>query len=278
MTKIPKNFAQTYRQQGFAVIHQALPTASLQRLRAEAHAIVQEFDPEQNASIFSTRDGDTDRDQYFFDSAQAVHCFLEEDAVAADGTLNRGKAESINKIGHALHDHNPVFADFCRSPIFAQGLAALGFAPGELWQTMYIYKQPQIGGQVRWHQDATYLNAQTPGVVGIWVALEDATQENGCLWMQPCAQQSPLREIYQRGTGLQRLDDTPWPNTDNAIALEVEAGSVVFFSDHTPHYSSTNTAPFSRQAFTMHFTKQGTQWSEHNWLQRPQLEPFLVGG
>ncbi len=46
-------------------------------------------------------------------------------------------------------------------------------------------QQPRIGGQVSVHQDATFLYTDPPTVIGLWVALEDATKENGCLWSLP---------------------------------------------------------------------------------------------
>ena len=90
-----------------------------------------------------------------------------------------------------------------------------------------------------------------------------------------------MREIYEvdpatRRGDLRRLDDTPWPTTDDAVALEVPAGSVVFFSDHLPHYSSRNTSAASRHAFTMHVAESGADWSPRNWLQRPSLGEFLL--
>ena len=104
--------------------------------------------------------------------------------------------QAINKIGHALHDHLPAFGDFCREPRIRQLLDTLDVHDPVLWQTMYIFKQPRIGGVVRWHQDASYLLTRPSSVLGMWLALEDATRENGCLWMAPGGHKSPLREQY----------------------------------------------------------------------------------
>ncbi|NIV19996.1 MAG: phytanoyl-CoA dioxygenase family protein, partial [Gammaproteobacteria bacterium] len=146
---------------------------------------------------------------------------------------------------------------------------------------MYIFKQPRIGGEVRWHQDASYLASDPPGVTGVWIALEDAHRGNGCLWVQPGGHRSPLRETYEvdRGAGtgaLRQLDDTPWPGQTDAVALEVPAGSVVLFHDHMPHYSSRNRSPASRHALTLHVAEADAAWSPRNWLQRPTLEPFAL--
>jgi phytanoyl-CoA hydroxylase len=176
----------------------------------------------------------------------------------------------------------PEFTHFCRLPVFADSLKEIGFKVPQLWQTMYIFKQPQIGGEVRWHQDGSYLIAERPGIIGCWVAIEDATRSNGCLWVEPGGHKSSLRETYEvlpdsRTGVLRSTDDTPWPNESQALAVEVPAGSIVFFSDHMPHYSSQNRSDVSRQAFTMHLTEHGSKWSDRNWLQRTNLPPFLLG-
>jgi len=259
----------------------AVSASDIQSLRAAAGRIVDEFDVARHRSIFSTLHEDRDRDQYFLDSAEAVHCFLEEDAVDDAGELNRCKELAINKIGHAMHDLVPEFSRFCRLPVFGDTLREIGCRTPKLWQTMYIFKQPRIGGEVRWHQDGSYLIADPPGVTGCWVALEEASRENGCLWMQAGGHRSPLREIFEVEPGassgvLRKLDTTPWPGPDSAIPLEVSAGSVVFFHDHMPHYSSQNRSEHSRHAFTMHLTESDSAWSTRNWLQRPTLDPFLL--
>ncbi len=278
---LDEQFADHYIKHGYAVIENAVTVEQLKPIVSAAGKIVDDFDVEKHRSVFSTLHQDKDRDRYFVESAEAVHCFLEEGALDSEGRLNRPKNQAINKFGHAMHDLVPEFAAFCRLPIFLTAMRAVGFAVPELWQTMYIFKQPKIGGEVRWHQDASYLIADDPGVVGVWVAMEDADRSNGCLWMQPGGQQSPLREIFEvtdaAPTGvLRQLDDTPWPDGSQAVPIEVSAGSLVVFDDRMPHYSSQNQSAKSRQAFTLHFTESGTAWSKLNWLQRRQLTPFVL--
>jgi phytanoyl-CoA hydroxylase len=273
--------SQQFEELGYVLLEAVVPEPELDTIRGAAAQIVEDFDIERHRTVFTTRDRDRSRNRYFMDSAEAVHCFLEEGALDADGRLNRPRERAINKIGHALHDLVPEFTAFCRLPVFAEVLRQLGQSRPLLWQTMYIFKQPRIGGEVRWHQDASYLITEPPAVVGFWVALEDADRDNGCLWLQPGGHRSPLREIYEvdratlRGE-LRTLSTAPWPTADRAVALEVPAGSVVVFSDLMPHYSAQNRSGRSRQAFTLHFADAGARWSERNWLQRPRLGAFEV--
>jgi phytanoyl-CoA hydroxylase len=268
-----------YQENGYLVLENVIPAEDISALKAAALRIVDAFDINKHRSVFTTSDRDSGRDEYFYQSAENIHCFLEEDAVDKDGTLLKPARLAINKIGHAMHDLDPEFESFCRLPIFSNLLRAIGYQRPLLWQTMYIFKQPHIGGEVRWHQDGSYLISDLPTVAGIWVAIEDAHRDNGCLWVQPGGHRSPLREIFQVDWAtaegkLTDLNKTPWPNSNEALAVEVPAGSVVVFHDHMPHYSSKNRSEHSRHAFTMHVAELSSTWSEKNWLQRPTLGNF----
>jgi phytanoyl-CoA hydroxylase len=272
---------QQYQNNGFLVLENAIARDDINSLKAAALQIVDDFDISKHRSVFTTKDRDSGRDDYFFDSAENIHCFLEEDALDQKGSLQKPARLAINKIGHAMHDLNPAFSSFCRLPIFGDILRDIGYHDPLLWQTMYIFKQPHIGGEVRWHQDGSYLITDLPSVTGIWVAIEDANRDNGCLWVQPGGQHSKLREIYQvdwanREGTLAKLDETPWPKENQASAVEVTAGSVVIFHDHMPHYSSQNRSSQSRHAFTMHVAEKSSKWSKKNWLQRPALGDFAL--
>jgi phytanoyl-CoA hydroxylase len=273
--------SEPFEKQGYVVLERAIPATQLASIQKAARHIVDRFDADRHRTVFSTRSQQHAQDRYFLDSAENVHCFLEEEAVDAEGRLLRPQELAVNKIGHALHDLVPEFQEFCRQPVILQALRSVGCGAAELWQTMYIFKQPGIGGKVRWHQDASYLHTLPPAVIGLWVAVEDAHKENGCLWVQPGGHKSPLREIYEvdhdtASGGLRTLDCSPWPRRDQAVALEVPAGSMVIFSDHLPHYSSANRSKQSRHAFTMHFAPADAHWSERNWLQRRRLPAFVV--
>jgi len=270
-----------YHAQGFLVLENAVPDEDIAQLKAAALEIVDNFDIDRNRTVFKTSDRDSGRDDYFFNSAETIRCFLEEDALDSEGKLLKPARLAINKIGHAMHDLDPAFTAFCGLPIFGRVLRDIGYQNPLLWQTMYIFKQPHIGGEVRWHQDGSYLISNPATVTGIWIAIEDANRDNGCLWVQPGGHRSPLREIYQvdwakRKGKLSELDQTPWPTADEAIAVEVPSGSVVIFHDHMPHYSSQNLSRHSRHAFTLHVAEKNSNWSDRNWLQRPALGDFKL--
>ena len=62
-------------------------------------------------------------------------------------------------------------------------------------QSMYIFKQPGIGGKVGAHQDGTFLYTKPQSVVGMWYALEDCSKTNGCLWAVPGSHKGKERKV-----------------------------------------------------------------------------------
>jgi phytanoyl-CoA hydroxylase len=260
-----------FERDGYLVLPGFKPADQIAALRTRAEAIVEDFDDAAHRSVFSTREQVRLTDRWFLDSADQVRCFFEEEAFAADGTLRQPKALSINKIGHALHDRDPVFDAFSRGPALAELATDLGLKDPRIWQSMYIFKQPGIGGEVGWHQDATFLHTEPVSVTTFWFALEAADQSNGCLWVEPGGHRGPLRELFVRDgdqVHKQRLDATPWPGPDRAIPLPVEAGTLVCFHGLLPHYSAPNRSPVSRHAYSLHVTCATTRYAASNWLQR----------
>jgi phytanoyl-CoA hydroxylase len=246
------------------------------QLRKRAGEIVDAFDPDESRSIFTTREQNADA--WFLGSDNTIRCFFEEEAFDANGQLRQPKALSINKIGHAMHDLDPVFERFTRDPKLAAVACDLGLEQAQVWQSMYIFKQPGIGGEVRWHQDASFFDTTPISVTTFWFALEDATVNNGCLWVEPGGHRGPLRELFVRigdKTGMEKLDSTPWPDESTAVPLEAKAGSLVCFHGLLPHYSAPNRSAVSRHAFTLHATDARTAYSPRNWIQRDDSFPVL---
>jgi phytanoyl-CoA hydroxylase len=262
--------------QGFLVLPGFHDDATLAAVRARALAIVDAFDAEREAAVFSSRERALTSDAALIASGSGVHCFFETEAFGADGRLNRDKRLAVNKIGHAMHDLDPVFDRFFRDPRGAAICAGLGLQQPLLWQSQVIFKPPGIGGEVRWHQDASFFDTTPQTVTTFWVALEDATRDNGCLWVQPGGHRGPLRERFVRDGDrlhMEALDATPWPTAADGVPLEVPAGTLVVFHGLLPHGSAANRSPVSRMACTLHVTDGAAAYSPRNWLQRGPTVP-----
>jgi phytanoyl-CoA hydroxylase len=269
-----------YQQDGYLVLPHFKSVADIAAVRARAAQIVDAFDPRESMAIFSTKEQDRKVDDYFMGSADTVRCFFEEEAFGADGQLKQDKSLSINKIGHAMHDLDPVFDSFSRGPAMAQLAEDLGLQQPQIWQSMYIFKQPGIGGEVRWHQDATFFDTTPMTVTTFWFALEEANVSNGCLWVEPGGHSGPLRERFVKtsdgshtAASIEKLNATPWPDDSTAVPVEVAAGTLVVFHGLLPHYSAPNRSPVSRHAYTLHATDARSVYSARNWLQRTSALP-----
>src|SRR5256885_5425384 len=274
-----KDQLSAYDREGFIVLKGFVSPEACVRLRGRAVELVRDFDPSGVVSIFSTHEQTRTSDDYFLQSGDQIRCFFEEHAFNPEGTLKQSKEQSINKIGHALHDLDPVFDRFSRTPQIEKLVASLGFIKPLLLQSMYIFKQPRIGGEVTCHQDATFLYTEPLKMVGLWFALEDATIENGCLWAIPARHGHGLKSRFLRaeggGTRFEVFDDSPWPE-ENLVPLEVGKGSLIVLHPLAPHLSRENKSAKSRHAYTLHIIDASVNYPQENWLQRSVEMPFKL--
>jgi len=265
-----------YQREGFLVLEDFVAAVRCDALRERAEELVHEFDPRGAITIFSTAAQNHLRDDYFLESGDKIRFFFEEDAFLSDGSLKQSKERSINKIGHALHEIDPVFHEFSRSARITQLVADLGIEKPLLLQSMYIFKQPKIGGEVTCHQDSTFLYTEPQDIVGLWFALEDATIENACLWAIPGGHSLGLKSRWVRSAGgmnFEVFDSTPWPE-EQLVPLEVKKGSLIILNGLLPHKSLANRSSKSRHAYSLHIINGNSSYPEDNWLQRSPEMPL----
>lgn len=262
--------AEVFAAQGYLVIEGAVPRATCDRLRARAWELAGTCATEAPLSVFSTVLERHLLDRWFLGSGDTVRAFFEEEAVR-DGRLDRAPATAVNKIGHALHALDPVFGPFFRDAAWRELLVSLGQPSPRAVQSMLIYKPPEVGGEVRWHQDATYLLAEPGPVIGLWWAFEDADATNGALQVLPGGHREPARLRFRREgwrSWHETLDERPLP-TEGARTLEVPAGTLVVLHGQLPHASAPNRSARSRVAATLHCVDASATWASDNWLQSP---------
>ena len=152
----------------------------------------------------------------------------------------------------------------------------MGFVEPTIVQSMYIFKNPKIGGEVKPHTDNTYLRTKPLSTCGIWIALDDANQENGAMWGVPGSHRDTTKDfLVRRG---QDCSYEPEEKKDydikDAVPLDAPKGTVVLLHGDFVHYSAHNTSKLPRHAYTFHIVEGQAHWEVDNWLQRgPQL-PF----
>tara|TARA_B100000530_G_scaffold308947_2_gene234367 strand:- start:400 stop:1347 length:948 start_codon:yes stop_codon:yes gene_type:complete len=269
--RVTADALQAWHREGLLVIEDFACLDQCRRLILEADSFVEDFDEEEAAAIFSTTSQQHAASDYFETSGDKIRCFFEEGAFDDNGKLVVPKSKSINKIGHALHDLNPVFECFSYQPRLANLVAQLGISEPQWLQSMLIFKQPAIGGEVTWHQDGSFLYTVPHSVIGFWFALEDASLENGCLWVLPGQHKNGLRSRFRRINGqlqTETLPEAPSFDENDGTPLEVSAGTLVVLHGALPHYSAANLSARSRYAYTLHVVSGSAEYPNDNWLQR----------
>uniref|UniRef100_F7E9Y4 Phytanoyl-CoA dioxygenase domain-containing protein 1 n=1 Tax=Ornithorhynchus anatinus TaxID=9258 RepID=F7E9Y4_ORNAN len=210
--------------------------------------------------------------EYFLTSGDKIRFFFEKDVFDKEGNFKVPQDKSINKIGHALHAHDPVFKKITHSPPIQEISRSLGFEEPVVVQSMYIFKQPHIGGEVLAHQDSTFLYTEPLGsLLGFWIAVEDATLENGCLFFIPGSHKGGISQRLVRAPpdsvpathfigSEQVYDDSSF------IAIPIQKGGLVLFHGEAVHKSEMNRSSCSRHAYTFHLMEsKGILWSQDNW-------------
>lgn len=260
-----------FKTDGFLVLDGFYTPEACDALMRRGQELAEGYDFKGHPSVFQTSEQSKTTDDYFLNSGGNISYFFEKDAFDENGKLKNSLFYSLNKIGHALHDLDPVFESFSRSPQLKVLSAELGLDQYVIIQSMLILKHAKIGGVVDVHQDATFLYTEPHSCIGFWFALEDATKENGCLWAKPGGHNTSLRSWFRKktegGTEMHFFDYTPF-SMEDMIPLEVKKGTCIVLHGLLPHYSLPNTSGKSRQAYALHTIDRNASYPVSNWLQR----------
>jgi phytanoyl-CoA hydroxylase len=277
-----------FHDNGYLIIDGFWTKATVDKLRNAMDNILNGFDFSADSDkaplggVFTTDEQTRISDDYFLESGEKIAFFWEEKAKKERGENWRPQLE-INKIGHALHDLNPDFQEVSYDWRIKRIAVELGNKAPKVVQSMYIFKQPNIGGAVNPHQDGSFLFTKPQSVIGFWWPLDDCKKENGCLWAVPRSHKEGVDRIFRRrdppekGTEYVFRDGDPEKkySTDGAVPLEVAPGTLVLLHSALVHYSAENTSPLPRHAYSIHCVDNTAEYPSDNWLQRPTV-PFRL--
>ncbi len=266
-----------FRRDGFLALPDFVDPDTCLLLRERAIELARQHVPPPGQATIFTGDGKPLHagDEYFLTSGEAIRCFFEKDAFDAAGRLRADAHLCLNKLGHAMHDLDPFFDAFSRTPELAAVADDIGMREPLLLQSMYIFKQARIGGEVACHTDHTYLWTEPRSVVGFWFAIDDATTENGCMWALPGGHRLPVKgrsrlNASRTATVMDELDREPYP-TEGLVPLEAKRGTLVLLDGALPHRSGSNQSDKPRHAYTLHAIDGTAAYLPDNWLQRRTL-------
>ncbi len=265
------------RRDGFLVLPDFVSAERCLALRERAMELARIHVPSPDQATVFTADGRAlhAAEEYFLTSGEAIRCFFEKGAFDAEGRLKSDAHLSLNKLGHAMHDLDPVFDGFSRTAELAALAAGIGMREPLLLQSMYIFKQARIGGEVICHTDHTYLWTEPQSVVGFWFAIDDATTANGCMWALPGGHRLPVKarsrlNAQRTATELLELDHEPYPS-EGLVPLEAARGTLIVLDGALPHRSGPNLSDKPRHAYTLHAIDGTAAYLPDNWLQRPRV-------
>jgi len=198
-----------------------------------------------------------------FDAKTVQRAVAEIDPVEAEvtaflrtregGRLFIADAATITFCTH-LVKRSAFLRDFCAGPFFQALVYDLIGPDVRLYWDQAVYKKPEKPRSFPWHQDNGYTYVEPQQYLTCWVALTDATVDNGCPWVVP--------GLHRRGTLAHRLTDAGWQCLEDpadAVAVPARAGSVVVFSSLTPHSTGPNLTDEVRKSYIVQFAPDGAR-------------------
>ena len=168
-----------------------------------------------------------------------------------DGRLFIAQAGAITFTPH-LAARSPALREFCGSRPFRDLCHDLIGDDVRLYWDQAVYKKPAPGREFPWHQDNGYTYIEPQRYLTCWVALTEATVENGCPWVVP--------GLHRRGTLEHWMTEYGWEcirDASGAVPAPVGAGGIVVFSSLTPHRTGPNHSTGVRKAYIVQFAPAG---------------------
>lgn len=193
-----------------------------------------------------------------------------EPRVVADAQHSLRPVDSVRKI-EQLVANDDLFLGFARDPRLLGVFRSLLGSPVRLFRDALMWKPARIGSAKPYHQDSAYWSIAPMTLCSVWLALEDATLENGCMRVIPGSHTQGIIEHHH-------LEDfmVTEEHVDLAreVALEMPKGSALFFHSLLLHATSPNASEHSRRAMIL-----SCMGPDHAWAGKPEDEPdWLILG
>lgn len=245
---------QHYRDHGYVVVDNLLTAADCRRLIDHARDVV-----EGRAKT-------------------GGEVWIEQEALDRGTVTDANRFESLFKIGHQMHHTPGPFQEYATQPRIVEILTRLIGRDVKCVQSMFIDKPPDVGTGQPYHQDAWYLKTEPDTLMALWLALEDADRENGCLAVVPGSHTDPIHPVEEPSDPMQaKIFRITAVGASQRAEVEVplKAGSGVFFTGHVLHRSGHNRSGRHRRAYVLHYADARSKWLNDPKAKNPHL---LVAG
>lgn len=204
--------------------------------------------------------------------------WVEEEASERGLVTEGNRFEYLFKIGHQMHRTPGPFQNYATLPRLVAMLSQLVGPDVKCIQSMFIDKPPGTGTGQPYHQDAWYLKTLPDTLMALWLALEDADQENGCLYVVPGSHTDPIHPVEEPSDPMQakifRITAVGAKQRPE-VAAPLKAGSGVFFTGHVLHRSAHNRSRRHRRSYVLHYAGARSKWLNDPKAKNPHL---LVAG
>ena len=180
---------------------------------------------------------------------------------------------------HQPHFISPVIERYVAHEHVAGVLAQVTGAHLAHWdgsvkcmQSMLFVKPPGYQGQA-WHQDEVFIPTRDRSLIGAWIAMDDASVENGCLWVVPGSHRLGYMYPLRAHDDPEEFDFAPESHgfdESEEVPVEVTTGAVVFFNGYLLHRSRKNRSSIYRRALVNHYCNA---WSLLPWDVREGERP-----
>ncbi len=181
---------------------------------------------------------------------------------------------------HQPHFISPIMEKYVKHPELCGVLSQITAAHIPFWdgsvkcmQSMLFVKPSGFQGQ-SWHQDEIYIPTRDRSLIGGWIAIDDATVENGCLWVIPGSHQMGYLYSQKPHGNPDEFDsaDLESYGFDETleVPIEVKTGTVVFFNGYLLHRSRKNRGQTYRRVLVNHYCNA---WSLLPWSIKDDERP-----
>jgi ectoine hydroxylase-related dioxygenase (phytanoyl-CoA dioxygenase family) len=173
--------------------------------------------------------------------------------------LAKGANDGISRAGEVLFsgyiaENNSDVKEFIRHPKLIDLTTQLLGEDVDLYYNQTVYKHPEGEKEFPWHQDDAYTPVTPSPYLTCWLAISDATPDNGCISVLPGSHHKGLQPHTQSPIGLVGYSsDAP----DQGIQVPVGKGSLIVFWSTVLHKSGPNLSNDMRKAYVIQYSKHG---------------------